>query len=448
MSFPQYPTCKDSGVEWLGEIPEHWVAVPIKRLGRLKGGAGFPHENQGVEGEELSFHKVNALAQADDEGFLGESDNTITRETAEQLGAFVFPARTIIFAKVGAALLLGRIRLLNRDACIDNNMMGLVVHHDLCVGFVRYAMSLVRFDLIANPGAVPSLNERQIGSFHLPTPPVAEQSLIAAFLDRETAKIDALVAEQERLIELLKRKRKAVISHAVTKGLNPDAPMKASGIEWLGDVPAHWEVKRLKFVTESVKAGPFGSSLTKDVYTTAGYRVYGQEQVIPNDFTIGDYFIEPKKYEELTQYSVTPGDVLISCVGTFGKVAIVPKNIEPGIINPRLIRLRCTRAIKAEYLAEVMRSNVTFDQFASFTRGGTMDVINIGTLNEIFLALPPLVEQVQLLDFVFRNTSRFDALILEAQRGINLLQERRAALISAAVTGRIDARGLANPEAA
>jgi type I restriction enzyme S subunit len=169
-------------------------------------------------------------------------------------------------------------------------------------------------------------------------------------------------------MELLKEKRQAVISHAVTRGLNLHAPMKPSGIEWLGNVPAHWDVKRIKFVSDSVKAGPFGSALTKDVYVGTGYRVYGQEQVIPNDFSIGDYFITPEKYEELCQYSVLPGDILISCVGTFGKIAIVPGNIEPGIINPRLIRLRCSKAIKAEYLVEVMRSNVTFEQFSSFTR--------------------------------------------------------------------------------
>ena len=216
--------------------------------------------------------------------------------------------------------------------------------------------------------------------------------------------------------------------------------MKDSGIAWLGEVPEHWDVKRIKFVIDSVKAGPFGSALTKDIYVSTGYRVYGQEQVIPNDFTIGDYFIAPEKYEELSQYSVSPGDILISCVGTFGKIAIIPSNIEPDIINPRLIRVRCSEAIKAKYLVEVMRSNVTFEQFTSFTRGGTMDVINIGTLNEIFVALPPMEEQEELLGFLQAETAKLDTLTDEAQRAIDLLQERRTALISAAVTGKIDVR--------
>ena len=208
---------KPSGIEWLGDVPEHWGAVPIKHLGRLKGGAGFPHEKQGIEGEELSFHKVNALAQADSDGFLADSENTIDRATAKELGAFVFPAGSIVFAKVGAALLLGRIRLLSQNACLDNNMMGLVVRQDeFAVSFVRYAMNLVRFDLIANPGAVPSLNEGQIGDFRLAMPPIPEQTQIAAFLDRETTKIDALVAEAQRAIDLLQERRTALISAAVT----------------------------------------------------------------------------------------------------------------------------------------------------------------------------------------------------------------------------------------
>ena len=168
MSFPRYEHYKDSGVEWLGEVPAHWRVAPIKHFGRLKGGAGFPHDAQGTQGEELHFHKVNALSKATCDGKLQPGENTISRDTALRLGAFVFPERTLVFAKVGAALLLARICELEFPSCIDNNMMGLVVDNSVAdVGFVRYAMSLVRFDLIANPGAVPSLNEGQIGGFML-----------------------------------------------------------------------------------------------------------------------------------------------------------------------------------------------------------------------------------------------------------------------------------------
>ena len=277
----------------------------------------------------------------------------------------------------------------------------------------------------------------------LPSPP--EQQTIVEFLDYETAKIDALIAMQQQLIALLGEKRQAVISHAVTKGLNPDAPMRDSGVEWLGEVPAHWEVYRLKHLATSIKAGPFGSSLTKDVYVKSGYRVYGQEQVIPNDFSIGDYYISDVKFKEMSQYSVSPGDVLISCVGTFGKIAIVPETAEPGIINPRLLRLCCSSAVSPEYLVEVLRSQVTFEQFSILSRGGTMDIINIGTLSSIVVPLPPADEQLLLLDYIGSSSRKFEKLIEAANAMVDLLKERRTAIISAAVTGKIDVRNWKPP---
>lgn len=292
----------------------------------------------------------------------------------------------------------------------------------------------------ANANTQLNIGMKDIPKLQICLPPPAEQTAIATFLDRETAKIDALIAEQEKLLTLLAEKRQATISHAVTKGLNPDAPMKDSGVEWLGEVPEHWEVARLKHIIATIKAGPFGSALTKDMYVPSGYKVYGQEQVIPGDFSVGDYYIAEEKFHELAQYEILPGDVLLSCVGTFGKIAIVPAGVEPGIINPRLIRMRVCDGVSADFVAEVLRSFVVYEQFSVLSRGGTMDVINIGTLSGIFLPVPPPLEQVQILAFLRTETSRLDSLTAEATRAIDLLKERRTALISAAITGKIDVR--------
>ena len=215
--FKPYPAYKDSGVEWLGEVPQSWKVRPIKSCGWLKGGAGFPHEHQGDGSFELDFHKVNALATASREGYLQPSENTVSRETARALGAYVFPSGTIVFAKVGAALLLRRLRRIASPACIDNNMMGLVVFEDAFhPDFMLYAMGTVRFDLISNPGAVPSLNESQIGNYRLAIPTIEEQTQIARFLDHETARIDVLVEEANTGVGLLQERRSALISAAVT----------------------------------------------------------------------------------------------------------------------------------------------------------------------------------------------------------------------------------------
>ena len=449
MSFPRYPSYKDSGTAGLGEIPSHWEVKPLKHLAAIDSCGSY-----GVEVEEAEIAlPVATTAQIDADGRFTVDRMPVRGFVPAEVQRFGCSDGDILVVKSSGSatnIISGKAGLVDESTppfVFSNFLMRVRPSRDLAIpkfiyALLRSQLTRQRVEQMCSTTTYPNLQVGEYCSAPLPIPPPAEQTQIAAFLDRETAKIDELVAEQRRLMELLKEKRQAVISHAVTQGLNPHAPMKPSGIEWLGDVPEHWEVKKIKFVTANVKAGPFGSALTKDVYVGAGYRVYGQEQVIPNDFTLGDYFITPAKYDELSQYSVSPGDILISCVGTFGKIAIVPDNIEPGIINPRLIRLRCSHAIKAEYLVEVMRSNVTFEQFSSFTRGGTMDVINIGTLNEIYIALPPMEEQQELLSFVQREISKFDTLTAEAQRAIDLLQERRTALISAAVTGQIDVRQL------
>lgn len=441
MSFPRYPTYKDSGVEWLGQVPGHWDVLPLKKSFQIVGGSTPKSGTDSFWDGDILWATPSDLSKRESV-YINDTQRKITADGLASCGATLVPVASIILSTRAP---IGSLAIAETVMCTNQGCKSLVPLESTDSEYFAHLLIISSTELnIRGKGTTfLEISSDELGAFKTPTPPLYEQTKIAAFLDRETAKIDALVAEQRRLMALLKEKRQAVISHAVTQGLNPNAPLKPSGIEWLGDVPAHWAVKKIKFVTASVKAGPFGSALTKDVYVSTGYRVYGQEQVIPNDFTVGDYFITPEKYNELSQYCVSPGDILISCVGTFGKIAIVPDNIQPGIINPRLIRLRCSHAIKAEYLVEVMRSNVTFEQFASFTRGGTMDVINIGTLNEIFIALPPMAEQQELLSFIQHEIAKFDTLSTEAQRAIDLLQERRTALISAAVTGQIDVREFA-----
>jgi len=231
-----------------------------------------------------------------------------------------------------------------------------------------------------------------------------------------------------------------VISHAVTKGLNPNAPMRDSGVEWLGEVPEHWGIKRFKFLCGRIIAGPFGSSIKKDMYVKHGFKVYGQEQVIPNDFSVGDYYISEKDYLELARYIVVPEDILISCVGTFGKIAVFPEDAEQGIINPRLIKAELHEGSNSYYVRELLKSEMVFKQFELLSRGGTMGVINIAILNEILTAVPPLNEQIKIVAYITKQKGKFSDLIEHANNTVSLLTERRTALISAAVTGKIDVR--------
>ena len=360
----------------------------------------------------------------------------------------------------GALLLVVRSGILKHTIPVAINTVPVSLNQDmkalrinklrLSVKYIQYLIVGKNKELLlewAKQGAtVESLEQEYLENSVFPVPSLQEQEKIANFLDHETAKIDTLIEKQQQLIKLLKEKRQAVISHAVTKGLNPNAPMKDSGVEWLGEVPQHWGVVRYKFICNQTIAGPFGSSITKDMYRKSGVKVYGQEQVIPANFEIGDYYIDLDSNPHLGRYKIHAGDVLISCVGTFGKVAIFPVDGELGIINPRLIKSELIEDAEPYYIAEILRSDFVLKQFESRIRGGTMGIINISVLNEIPIPMPPSSEQKVTLDYLVEKKKRFDNALERASRSQNLLKERRTALISAAVTGKIDVRNWQPPE--
>jgi type I restriction enzyme S subunit len=432
MNFPRHELYRESKVDWLGDIPTHWRVMPIKHIGWLKGGSGFPPDYQGVETDEIPFHKVNAISQANADATLGRSTNTISRDVAKKLGAYVFPPSSIVFAKVGAALLLGRIRLIDRESCIDNNMMGLVVRQrEFEVRFLMYAMQIVRFDLLANPGTVPSLNERQIGDFKLAIPPLAEQRCIAQLLDVETGKIDELIAAQRHLMDLLKEKRQAVVCAAVTKGLDPNVTMKCSGDEWLGRVPAHWTVTRIANVFREVSdAG------TEDlpILSVSIHRGVSDEEIDEED-------LERKvtRSDDRSKYKrVEPGDLVYNMMrawqGGFGSVAV------HGMVSPAYVVARPKSPVATEFVEHLLRTTQAIEQMRRYSRGVTDFRLRLywAEFKNLQVALPPSEEASEICASIERMSQEFDDLSKACEEAIAILQARRVSLISAAVTGKID----------
>lgn len=444
--YKPYPAYKDSGVEWLGQVPEHWGGLSLKYLvSSIESGTSVNATDVPAGEGELGVLKTSCVYS----GNFDPSENKAIVPDEYARASCPLVIGSLIVSRMNTPDLVGATGLVNNapDGIFLPDRLWQVSFSGVVSPFVYYwsqsalYRAQVKVACSGTSASMQNLSQDQFKDFVLGVPPEAEQQIIAAHLDRETARIDALIAKKTRFIELLREKRQALITHAVTKGLNPNVKMKDSGVEWLGEVPEHWEIKRLQFLCSSIKAGPFGSALTKDMYVSDGYRVYGQEQVIPGDFSIGDYYITPEYFSELAQYAVQPGDVLVSCVGTFGKIAVVPEGVEPGIINPRLIRIRVNQLVSPLYLTMLMRSGVVFEQFSLWSRGGTMDVINIGTLSGIVLSVPPASEQQAILAYVEYEAGRIDALTNKTKRSIALLKERRSALITAAVTGQIDLRG-------
>lgn len=277
----------------------------------------------------------------------------------------------------------------------------------------------------------------------------SEQYAIATVLDRETTKIDALIAEQQRLIELLKEKRQAVISHAVTRGVDPDAPMKPSGVEWLGDVPAHWELAPLKRVAE-VRTGV---AKGKDHGTKATVSVpYLRVANVQDGYLdLADVSAMEMPVDELDRFKLRTGDVLMNEGGDFDKLGrghVWEGQIDPCITQNHVFAVR-PKGVSPAWLSMLTGSSYAQFYFMGRSKQSTnLASISSTNLMELPVLLPPAQEQEDILAFIDRQTTACDALVRESERAIILLQERRTALISAAVTGKIDVRGLPMAEAA
>ena len=427
MEFKSYPNYKDSGVEWLGKVPEHWRISSLKRYGYFKGGAGFPHAYQGNTEENIPFFKVNSLSK--DKRFLSSFSDFVGEETAKKLGAKIFPKNSIFFAKVGAALLLERIRTNQQPCCIDNNMMGFVIQNELSFNFAFYLMSLIDFKYLVNPGAVPSINESQISSFLISVPPISEQTQIANYLDTETTRIDNLIAKQEKLIELLEEQRKSIISHAVTKGLNPNAPMKDSGVEWLGEVPEDWEVKRFGYIFTENKKKNIG--LIETNVLSLSYGNIKEKNIDDNKGLL------PESFE--TYQIIEPNDIVFRFTDLQNDKRSLRNAISKyhGIITSAYIGVKTKE--NADFYNYLFRAYDLQKVFYSMG-DGMRQSLKMDELNKMPIVLPKIEAQERIVKFINEENQRINNLVVKQKNLIEKLKEYRSSIISHAVTGKIDVR--------
>jgi len=436
--FKRYPEYRDSGVEWLGEIPEHWELQRIKRLGSLQGGAGFPHVEQGVEGELLPFFKVGDMIRSSDGKYLVNATNSVSQETALSLGAFVFPPNTVVFAKVGAALLLNRRRLLTRPSCVDNNMMGFIPSK--CdPEWSYYWLSGLNLGELANPGAVPSVNEGQIRDTPVSIPNLSEQRAIATFLDRETARIDALIAKKEMLIELLQEKRTALIAHAVTKGLDPDVPMKDSGVEWLGEMAGHWRTKRIKYMVSFTGGGTPAKedpSYWRGDIPWASPKDMKSEEIDSTE----DYITETGLKESSTHLAQTGSVLIVVRSGILKHTIPVAINKREVALNQDMKALTPSAELNPEFLKFLILG--CQKPFLAIWRkqGATVESLEHELVANTSIPVPPPIEQEKIVVSLNFESKMINRLLAKVRVAIHHLKEYRTALISAAVTGKIDVR--------
>jgi type I restriction enzyme S subunit len=448
MSFPRYPKYKASGVEWLGEVPEHWEMRRLKSACRFFGGGTPSRENPAYWNGAIPWVSPKDMKSE----FIGSTEESISSAGIEASAATLL--------EVGHALLVVRSGILQHTIPVAINTVAVAVNQDiralrfdkeLCDPrfFLRWVQGLndrLLLEWSKQGATVESIEHVLLANSPICLPPLAEQRAIAAFLDRETKKIDELVAEQERLIELLKEKRQAVISHAVTKGLDPAAPMKTSGVEWLGDVPAHWEVCALRRITLSMCDGPFGSGLKSEHYSEHGVRVVRLQNIKPMRFDATDAaYIEHAYCErELGDHYVIAEDVLVAGLGDenniVGRACIAPDSMGLALVKADCFRFRLDSELAIpSFIAAALTTSSPFAA-GTLATGSTRSRISLSETATRLIPLPPLAEQCAIAAFLDRETEKIDKLVAQAESAISLLTERRSALISAAVTGQIDVR--------
>ena len=442
MSFKPYPKYKESGVEWLGRVPEHWEVTRLGYLasrigsGKTPSGGADNYCQQGV----LFLRSQNIY----DEGLRLEDVVYITQATDEGMTTSRVLPGDILLNITGASL--------GRTCVVPDDFEAANVNQHVCVIRLRDAslrafLSLLlksagvksQLDYIQNGAAREGLNFSMVSSILCPLPSPEERDRIATFLDHETAKIDALIAEQQRLIELLQEKRQAVISHAVTKGLNPDAPMKDSGIEWLGEVPEHWEIGRGRFLYSQLEIPP-----EPDDGVVTAFRD-GQVTLRSNRRTEGFTFA----VLEVGYQRVREGDLVIHGMDAFAGAIGVSEST--GKCTPEYAVLEpFQQGICSAYFAKVLRlmAHRNFIYVICPSVRERAPRFRFESFKDVLLPVPPEAEQHAIIQYVASQEQAMNSLAVEADLARALLKERRSALISAAVTGQIDVRSFAGTEAA
>lgn len=450
MSFPRYPKYKQCKDHWIASIPDHWEFSRLKRACKV-----FPSNvDKKSYDDETSVVLCNYTDVYYNERITRDLDFMEATATNEQVAKFTLRAGDVIITKDSETA-----DDIAVSAYVPEHLPGVVCGYHLSMirpyphvsgAFIKRlfdsAYTKGRLATLANGLTRVGLGQYQLDNLELPIPPLKEQEQIVDFLDRETAKIDSLIEEQQKLIELLKEKRQAVISHAVTKGLNPSAAMKPSGIEWIGDIPAHWELVPLKYLI-SLRSGGTPSKANINYWDGdipwASSKDIKREELCDTEDHITSLAIEEKAAD-----LIEPNSLLVVVRGMILSHSFpVAKAIVPMAINQDLKAIRPRMGLEVDYLAHLLRGFAAITVSLMDEAAHGTKVLRIDSWLSRPVPVPPRDEQLNTVKWLNSFLKNIDKLRHEAVAAIELLQERRTALISAAVTGKIDVRNLAHSEA-
>ncbi|MCS6124666.1 restriction endonuclease subunit S [Shewanella baltica] len=440
--YQAYPEYKDSGVEWLDEIPKHWVLSRVKYIAPFQVGWTPPTKNdENFVGENLWVNISDLKGKV-----ITVTSKRISDKAAKEASMSITPKGSLMYS---FKLSVGAVSFAGEDMYTNEAIASFLDSARLPLSYLYYALpKFVIENASTNIYGARILNQELINNAQLLEPTPEEADNIANFLDHETAKIDTLIDKQQQLIKLLKEKRQAVISHAVTKGISnkehPQAPMKDSGVEWLGEVPAHWVVSKIKNYAK-VESGHTPSKSKEEYWvdcTIPWVSLNDSRQLKTVDYIDNTaYQISELGMANSSAHLLPARAVVFTRDASIGLSAITTK---PMAVSQHLIAWLCNeKYLIPEYLLLIFYAMES--EFNRYTFGATLKTIGMDNVRSLTAAFPLVEEQGQIVKWVFGSVDKIKSSTEKAENVITLLKERRTALISAAVTGKIDVRNWVKP---
>lgn len=431
----KYDVYKDSGVKWIGEIPEHWEIAPLKSCFNVLSGAT-------PKSTELSYWEdgnINWITPADfktEDRLISDGAKKITKEGFMSCSTTLIPSGSIIFSKRAP---IGSVVINSNEVCTNQGCLSCIPKDDISSLFFYYIMSVSQkyFDMLGTGTTFNEISANVFKNVHLPVPPLPEQQAIASYLDAKTEKIDKMIAKAEKKIEYLGELKQSLITRAVTRGLNPNAPLKDSGVKWIGDIPRHWEIPRLNFVTSKIGSGstPKGGS---EVYVDEGVVFLRSQNVYNDGLRLNDVVhIVPSIHEQMKGTKVQVDDILFNITGaSIGRCCRFTKGIGEANVNQHVCIVR-PKSILPTFLMYCLQSFVGQTQLRQLLKGGNREGLSGESFKNFYVLLPSPNEQQQIATYLDIKCSKIDYIIATQKKKNAYLQELKQSLITNVVTGKI-----------
>ena len=409
----KYDSYKDSGVQWLGEIPSHWEVIKTSRVFTKIGSGTTPESGREDYYSEDGFHFLQTGDLND--AIINDTAKKITEKALRDKNLKIYPQGSLVVAMYGATI--GKLGLLDIDTTVNQACCVLAETNKMFMKFAFYVFFSAKRDLIfqCKGGGQPNISQDTIRNEKIPVPPLSEQSSIAAYLDGQTARIDTAIAQQQKMIDLLNERKQIIINRAVTKGLNPNAKMKDSGVEWIGEVPEGWEERRMRYLCK-ITTGD------KDTINRVDDGKY-------------PFYVRSPKVERINSYTFDGEAVLMAGDGVGAGKVFHYVNGRFGC-HQRVYIFHHISKVLGKYLYYYMQTKFKY-VIEQLSAKSTVDSVRLNMIQDFIVLIPPIEEQQRIVDFISAEVSKIDTAINRLNQMISLLQERKQIIINEVVTGKV-----------